>query len=186
MKLISKIIPFLFVLFSCSKQNNYHPFSDKELSFVSYSSGQTIRFVDTNNIVHTLTQKAFKREYHEFIGIYGSTGDFHESFSVQYSSSIDPDLGFFIGLNGKFYPYTLGNLNINFSNFIVDELVDSLNSLSAAISIAGNAYSNVYSLKAYKNGRTFTNIDTATIFYNRQYGIIQLLLPNGKSCTRVN
>jgi hypothetical protein len=109
MKAFIKIIAILFFLFSCSKKKTYQSFSEKELDFVSYSAGQTVRLIDTNNIVRTFVQDTLERGFHEFIDLYGRTHDFQELFSVRYRSDI---LGFLIGLSGKFYPYTLGELNI--------------------------------------------------------------------------
>lgn len=186
MKTINKIVPILFLLLSCTKDKTYRPFSEKELDFVSYSPEQTIRLIDTNNTVHTLVQDTLKREFSEFIGIYGRTHDFHETFFVQYSSTIEPSLGFSIGLSGKFYSYTLGELSIRFGNYLINTIVDSLKPSIPTLTITGTTYSNVYSLKAYEYGWSQNNTDTATMYYNRQYGVIQLLFPNGKSITRTN
>lgn len=187
MKALIKIIPILFFLFSCTKKNTYQSFSEKELDFVSYSTKQTIRLIDTNNTVRTLIQDTLERKFREFLGFYGRTHNFHESYSVRYFSiTPGPSLGFSIDLSGKFYPYALGELNIFFNDYIIVAIVDSLRPAAPALTISGTTYSNVYSLKAYKFGGTPNNTDTATMYYNRQYGIIQFLFPNGKSFTRTN
>ena len=185
MKILNKIVPVLFLLFSCTKDKVYKPFSERELDFVNYSVGQTIRLLDTNNAVHTFVQDTLQREFREFIGINGRTHDFHELFSVQYYSTIEP-LGFSIGISGKFYPYTLGELSIFFGDYMIIAIVDSLRPTMPTLTITGTTYSNVHSLKAYKYGWSPNNTDTATMYYNKQYGIIQFLFPNGKSFIRTN
>ena len=87
MKPFYKIIPALFFLFSCTRDKTYQTFTEKELDFVNYSQGQTVRMIDTNNTMLSFVQDTIKREFREFIGVYGKTQNFHELFWVQYSSN---------------------------------------------------------------------------------------------------
>ena len=186
MKPFYKIIPALFFLFSCTRDKTYQSFTEKELDFVNYSQGQTVRMIDTNNTMLSFVQDTIKREFREFIGVYGKTQNFHELFWVQYSSNINPPLGFSVSVSGKFYPYALGELGIRFENYLINVIVDSLKPPTPTLTIAGTTYSNVYSLKAYKYGSSPNNIDTARMYYNKQYGIIQFLFPDGKYIIRAN
>ncbi|MBL7741785.1 MAG: hypothetical protein JNK14_21375 [Chitinophagaceae bacterium] len=186
MKLFSKIVAILLLLSSCKKEKTYRPFSEKELDFVNYSPGQLIRFSDTNNVIHTFIQDTLRREFREFIGIYGRTNNLHETYWVLYYSPVESSLGFSVGVSGKFIPYNFGELNINFCGYIVEAIIDSLKPPTPALIIGGSTYVNVHTLKVYKYGSFPNNTDTATLHYNRQYGAIQLLLPGGKAVTRVN
>lgn len=174
-------------LFSCKKDKPvYKPFTDIELTFVSYSTGQNIKFIDTNNLSHNLSQSHYLREFAQFTGLSGKSNNFQEKYEVSFYSNNSSDLYLKLFLYGQFHPYTPGELIIDFSNYKVLCRADSLYSVINSIIINNNNYENVYSFKAYKNGIIVNNHDTATILYNKQYGVIRLLFPNGKTITRTN
>ncbi len=76
-------------------------------------------------------------------------------------------------------------MEINFNNYGVDATPDSLNAVNSIV-INGMAYNNVYSIKVYKQNPQFNSNDSATLYSNKQFGIIQLLFPDGKRIVRTN
>lgn len=177
----------ILVLFnSCKKKATYKSLSGTELDFVNYSPGQNLKFSDTNTIVQSFLHDTLIRVYQEFTGLYGNTYDFNENFEAGYYSAIDHSLRLDINLTGKFLPYTPGILNMNICGYAVYQVIDSLPPAIPSLTINSISYSDVHSLKAYKNAVFVNNTDTATLYCNRQYGVIQLLLPNGKAITRMD
>lgn len=168
------------ILTSCKKDKHYFKFSSKELDFVSYSEGQNIKFIDTNFIIYSLIQKAFVRNFHEQIGITGKTGNFIENYETSYISEGSVlAFGFSVSLNAGARP----SLYINFNSYGVYATPDSLSTINSIV-ISGVTYKNVYTIKAYKNDQFTNNNDTVTLYTNKEYGIIQLVFPNGKKIVR--
>lgn len=185
MKPILMITILLLGVYSCKKDKPvYRSFSEQELEFVSYAPGQTIKFIDTNQVIHTFLQDHFYRAFDEFVGMFGNTGDFQEEYEVAYNTSSSTSLYLTLFLYGGFYPYTPGELVIDFCTYKVQTNTAALLPAIDATTINGQTYTKVYSIKMYKNGAVANNSDTATLLYNRQYGVIQLKLPSGKTITR--
>ncbi len=184
------------ILTSC-KKDKYYKFSSKELDFVNYGEGQTIKVIDTNLITHTLVQRAYKREFHERWSTFTPSRQFSETYEVSYLTqpgTYTYSLGFSISLDKE-----RKTLDIDFNGYGLFANPDSLHPSISLISINGVNYSDVYTLKVYSlsgtaagtygqfvfiNGQYTRNTDTATLYHNRQYGVIQLLFPNGKRIIR--
>lgn len=171
---------------SCYDNDERYPFSEKELDFVTYKEGQNLKFIDTIGITHTLIQNDYEREFNELVGLYGGIG-FYEEYEVEYVRQ---------GNNGIWLQVDLesfqSRLNIQLWDYQVNRIADPSNSNSEpleinykSLMIDGNKYNNVYSLKATKKWASKNSTDTATLFWNREYGAIQLLFPNGKVVNRV-
>ena len=78
------VIIFTGLFSSCKKDKPVHKsFTDKELDFLSYSINQFIKFIDTNNITHELSQGHYLREFSQFGSLYGNTNDFHEKYEEE-------------------------------------------------------------------------------------------------------
>lgn len=181
MKLLIFTTATILTLASCKKDKIYNSFSSKELHFVSYTEGQSLKFIDTNLITYSLTQNVFLREFDEQIGLYGRTGFFSENYEVSYSSNGSTlAFGFNISLSTRSIP----SLHINFCDYGLYAAPDSILTTINSIVINGITYKNVYTIKGYKNEQYLNNNDTAILYHNKQYGIIQLLFPNGKRIVR--
>ena len=170
----------VLLFFSCKKDKIYHSFNEKQLVFVNYSNGQDLKFIDTSSVVQTIQQFQFHRDFREQVGLYGKTGVLSEEYEVIYSPG-NSDLDLRIGLGAQ-----LPFLDITFTSYHTTERLDSLKYTIPTITINGKNYSEVYTLKVYKNGQYINNNDTATLFHNKQFGVIQLLFPNGKKIIRTD
>ncbi|MEX2336410.1 MAG: hypothetical protein WD555_03970 [Fulvivirga sp.] len=174
-------------LSSCFNDSQYYPFSEKELDFVSYEEGQTLKFIDTSGITHILMQNKYKHKFDEVIGIYGSYGyseEYEVSYTMQNSATTWHNVYLATGLQSI--------LNIDLWGFGIYTMADPpgtprpLEVSYASLTIADKTYVNVYAFKASKQYGPQNTRDTATLFWNREYGAIQLLFPNGKTITRVD
>lgn len=171
------------MLFSCKKEKSYLKFTEKQLVFVNYTEGQNLKFIDTASVVHTLVQYKYLRSFHEHIGIYGKTGAFTEEYEAYYSAQNNGDIDLSVILNSKSLP----PLEISFASYATFATPDSITYTFPSLTINGKTYNEVYTLKMYKDGRYNTNPnDTATLFHNKEFGVIQLLFPNGKKIVRVD
>lgn len=197
MKYLLFVTALIMILTSCKKKDKYYKFSSKELDFVNYAEGQMIKFIDTNLISKTLVQRAYKRGFHERWSTFTSSGEFSETYEVSYltlTGIYTYSLGFSISLDKE-----RKTLDIDFNGYQLFANPDSLRPSISLISINGVNYSNVYKLKVYNqsgtvagtygqfvliNGQQVRNTDTATLYHNQQYGVIQLLFPNGKRIIR--
>jgi len=168
------------VFFSCKKEKTYHSFNEKQLVFVNYSNDQDLKFIDSSSIVQTIQQSQYHRDFREQVGLYGKTGVLSEEYEVAYSPG-NSDLNLHISLTA-WVPL----VDIAFASYQTSERLDLLNYTFPAITINGKGYSEVYTLKVYKNGQQINNNDTATLFHNKQFGVIQLLFPNGKKIIRTD
>lgn len=178
-------IMFLLLLTACfSKKDNY-PFSETELDFLAYDEGQNLSFIDTSGVTHALLQHEYKRDFYEVIGILGSQG-FYERYKLAYRPANENQPVLRLSLESH-----MSELNIDFFGYTINALVDppfshpSLAIIHESIAINGNSYEDVYTLTATRYPE-INKADTATLFWNKEYGILQLLLPNGKSVTRVD
>ena len=169
------------VLLSCKKEKTYVPFSEKELVFVNYSQGQQLKFIDTASSVHTLIQNNFRREFYELIGITGAKGTFVEKYEVSYVPQNAGDLSLFISQDAM-----MPSLNITFASYQAYAVPDSLSPTFSAVTVNGREYTEVYRLTMYKNGLYINNTDTAVLFHNKQFGVIQLQFPGGKKIMRTD
>jgi hypothetical protein len=168
------------IFFSCKKEKIYHSFNEKQLVFVNYSKGQNLKFIDTSLVVQTIQQFQFHRDFREQVGLYGKTGVLSEEYEVVYSPG-NSDLDLHISLMAQ-----VPVLDVTFASYRISQRLDSLNFTFPSITINGKSYSEVYTLKVYKNGQYINNNDTATLFHNKQFGVIQLLFPNGKKIIRTD
>lgn len=183
---IVSIAAALLVLFgfsSCEKDPNYIRFSEKELDFVSYKEGQMIEFIDTSGHINVLKQQDYNRDFFELFGFFGSHDEFVEQYWVSYGAlsggmslylSVEAEKG---GLGPGFSLSVNDFRNENWlSSFALPEIIMDVN---------GRAYENVYAIKLYKV-QNISKTDSATVFWNRQFGLLQMMYSNGKSITRVD
>ena len=171
------------MFFSCKKRSTYLRFSEKQLDFVNYSEGQIIKFIDTASTLQILKQNQYRRYFHEQIGILGRTGIFTEEYEVAYRAENNGGLGLQISVSA------LGrSLYVEIESYwnFYAIVLDSLQSTIPSLSVNGKIYRNVYPIKMYKHAQYIDNSDTATLFSNREYGIIQLVFPNGKKIVRAD
>ena len=190
-------VTVVLTIFSSCKKEKYYRFSPKELDFVNYSEGQDLNYLDTNLNRRALIQVTYKRDFHERYGMLIRTREFFETYEVLYHAGTSRyAMGFSIALDKEDK-----TLDIDFDGYEVFANPDSLYPSVSSVSINGVSYSNVYKLKAYNrsgsaagtygkflwvNGELVKNTDTATLFHNKQYGVIQLLFPNGKRVLRID
>lgn len=183
-KIVTIIIVLLITVgFSSCDKKKYFPFSEKELEFAAYAEGQKIRFIDTSHVLNELEQTHYSRIYIDFPGLFVT--DFIEKYYVEYSPVLSRTVPLSLELYGK-GPDNGGGVLLRFFGYYSSANPDSLAAANAPVTINGRNYVGVYSLKAYKQGPGFAKTDSAIIFFNKQYGVIQMLLPNGKSITRVD
>jgi hypothetical protein len=169
-------------LLSCKKEKTRLSFNDKQLAFVNYSKGQVLKFMDTASVLQTLEQSQFRRGFHEQIGFYGKTGNLIEEYEVSYYPAANGTVNLYVSLDASQAP----SLNLTFASYQTIARPDSLNYAFSTLPVNGKVYTDVYTLKMYKDGHYINNNDTATLFHNRQFGVIQLLFPNGKKIVRVD
>lgn len=176
----------LAVVFSCKKdKSGRQSFNEKELDFVSYTQGQAIKLIDSNNSFHLLNQNQYLRDFAPIASIFGSSQRFYEKYEVSFTSSTAPSLIVVdVRLYGKYEPYQPGTILINACNYIAYTSVDSLKPINSLV-VNGKNYLKVYPIKSSKDG-IFNSSDTATIFWNKEFGLIQLLFPTGKSISRTD
>jgi hypothetical protein len=168
------------ILLSCKKDKSYLRFTEKELVFVNYSTGQNLKFIDTAAVLQTLIQDQYTREFREQVGLYGRTGGLTEEYEVSYHAQ-NSDLDLHIQVDALNRSLSL-EIASYWNHIAVSP--DSLQPTIASMTISGKTYNDVYSLKMYKNAQYINNNDTATLFHNKQYGVIQLLFSNGKRIIR--
>jgi len=166
-------------LYSCRKERYYH-FTEKQLAFVNYTEGQPIKFIDTASVVHTLTQSSYVRKFREGFGIAGKNGHFTEEYQVTYYAPNNGNLDLYVHMKGAL-------LALSFTSYgVTDAFPDSLTYTYPTLTINGKEYNEVYTLKLIKNKPYLDKNDTATLFHNKEFGVIQLLFPNGKKIMRVD
>lgn len=181
MKTLLFVSVALLVLLSCTKEKHYHRFTGKELDFINYTERQTIKFIDTNTVIHTLEQKVYRRDFHETVSIYGRTGSFLERYEVLYQSLTGNSVGLDISFDKE-----QRTISVDFCNYKIFTTIDSLDQILPAVTINGTTYTDVYTMKVYKLGSYPGNSDTATLYHNKQSGVIQLLFPNGRRILRTD
>ena len=168
---------------SCKKEKSYLHFTDKQLVFVNYSKGQSLKFIDTTSVVQTLTQESYRREFREQVGLYGKTGALTEEYEVLYRAENNGSLGLQIDVDALSRSLSL-EIASYWNQIALNP--DTLQPPFSSLSINGKTYDDVYALKMYKNGQYVNSTDTATQLHNKEYGVIQLLFPNGKRIIRVD
>lgn len=167
---------------SCRKKKYLH-FTDKQLVFVNYAKYQHLKFFDTTSVLQTLVQQSYRREFHEQVGIYGKTGELTEEYEVLYRAENNGSLGFQVGVDVLSPSLTL-EIDSYWNHITLNP--DSLQPAFSSLTINGKTYNDVYVLTMYKDAQYVNSVDTATLFHNKQYGIIQLLFPNGKKIIRAD
>ena len=183
------IVLLVIGLASCRKEKTiYNYFTEKELDFVSYADGQDIKIIHSTGVTHVLWQSLYKREFSKLRkGWFDRTAKFQEQYEVGFNSATNsPFLSIRLYLYSEFLSYTPGQIAISVNEYKSNTQARSLNAPASEITINTVNYKNVYRFKAYKNGITVNNADTATIYWNKQNGFIQLLFPDGKSVTRMD
>ena len=165
---------------SCKKKKTYLNFTDKQLVFVNYSKGQNLKFIDTTSVLQTLIQDKYRREFHELVGLYGKTGALTEEYEVLYRAN-NGSLGLQISMDAL-----NSSLSLEIASYWnhIAMNPDSLQPAIPFLTINGKTYNDVYLLKMYKNAQYINSSDTATLFHNKEYGVIQLLFPDGKVIVR--
>lgn len=185
---------YLFILLvvclsSCKKDKTiYNSFTEKELDFVSYAEGQDIKIIDSIGAAHILGQSHYMREFKKLgNGWFDWTTKFQEQYEVGFNAlTISPLISIRLFLYSEFHNYSSGRVTITINNYSVSSVARDINPPVNNIVVNSINYQSVYSFKAYKDGIQVNNSDTATIYWNKQYGFIQLLFPNGKSFTRTD
>ncbi len=184
------IIALLIIGFtSCKKEKTiYNYFTEKELDFVSYADGQDLKIIDSAGVTHELWQSLYNREFSKLRnGWFDRTTKFREQYEVGFNSVTNsPFLSIRLYLYSEFLGYTPGQIAIAVNEYKSDTQARSLSAPASEITINAVNYKNVYRFKAYKDGIRVNNADTATIYWNKQNGFIQLLFPNGKAFTRTD
>jgi hypothetical protein len=180
--LIIGIIGTIFFL-SCKKEKSNLHFTEKQLVFVNYSKGQNLKFIDTTSVLQTLTQESYRREFREQVGLYGKTGALTEEYEVLYRAENNGGIGFHIDVDALNRSLSL-EIDSYWNHIALN--LDSLQPTISSLTINGKTYNDVYLLKMYKNAQYINSTDTATLFHNKEYGIIQLLFPNGKRIIRAD
>lgn len=170
------------VFLSCKKDKTYFHFTDKQLVFVNYSQGQQLKFIDTNSVLQPLKQDSYKREFREQLSFFGGTAAFTETYQVSYIAP-NNSIGMQVHVAS---PSGALSLEINSYWSYAPLVIDSLQPALSSLVISGKTYDDVYLLKLYKNALYVNSTDTATLFINKQYGVIQLRYPNGKTITRAD
>lgn len=170
------------IVFSSCTKKNYLYFSEKQLVFVNYSKGQDLKFVDTASLLQTLSQNEYHRDFREQLGVLGKTGNFIEEYEVGYRAQNNGSLGLHISVSAN------SSVSLEFASYSSNLLMspDSLQSTIPSMAINGKTYTDIYMLKMYKNYQDINNSDTATLFHNKEYGVIQLLFADGKKIMRVD
>jgi hypothetical protein len=169
------------ILFSSCKKKSYLYFSQKQLVFVNYSKGQDLKFIDTASLLQPLSQYKYRREFREQVGLFGKTGALLEEYEVAYRGENSGSFGLQISVNA-----ISRSLSIEFASYFNNVTSpDSLQSTFPSMSINGKTYTDIYTLKMYKN-LDLNNSDTATLFHNKEYGVIELLFPDGKKIVRAD
>lgn len=155
-------------------------FSDKQLDFVNYTSGQSLKFLDTLSVLQTLNQYSYRREFDQVISITGGTSTFVEDYEVHYAPMGNGDIDLHVSQDAS----STSTVFLTFASYQTFVRADSLLPSFSALTINGKVYTNVYTLKMFKDGQYVNNNDTATLFHNRQFGAIQLLFSTGKKIVR--
>jgi hypothetical protein len=169
------------ILFSSCKKKSYLYFSQKQLVFVNYSKGQALKFIDTASLLQPLSQYKYRREFREQVGLFGKTGALLEEYEVAYRGENSGSFGLQISVNA-----ISSSLSIEFASYFnIVTSPDSLQSTIPSMIINGKTYTDIYTLKMYKN-QDLNNSDTATLFHNKEYGVIELLFPDGKKIVRAD
>jgi hypothetical protein len=182
MKWIVSLVSFLIFFAACKKQEVYHAFTSQEEDFISYRKDQPLKFVDTSGVTQTLSQLYYRREYLQVRSGFLPSGIFYEWYNVDYFCA--EKTNFSLGVSASAPPYHWVEINFELYNRIIN--LDSLPEKKDNILINGSGYNGVYRMKMNKGYGLLNTADTATLFYNKEYGVIQLLFPNGKSITRTN
>ena len=167
---------------SCKKEE-YLRFTEKQSIFVNYEKDQVLKFIDSSLNIQTLEQTKFRRDFHETRTLYGGTGNFYEQYEVSYRPRDNGDLFFNVKVQREF----ACSLDITFFTFNTrDVCIDSLPAPIPSISINGKTYTDVYLVKMYGGSNFPNSIDTATLYHNKQFGVIQLLFRDGKKIVRTD
>jgi hypothetical protein len=167
---------------SCDEDEEKIRFTEKELGFVSYEKNEDFKVIDTSGVVQKLKQKEYSRRFHETSGflIYNQ-----ETYRVSYLSDGAKAISLSLYVSAQIDDYRGGDLAIRMLGMVAFAQPNSLPAPTASIAVNGTEYKNVHVVKAQP---AFTTVPwpEATIFWNREYGFIQLVLPNGKSITRID
>src|SRR5687767_2726947 len=155
---------------SCKKEKSYLHFTDKQLIFVNYSKDQTLKFIDTTSVLQTLIQESYQREFRKQVGLYGETGALTEEYEVLYRAENNGSLGFQVHVDALNRSLSL-EIESYWNHIALNP--DSLRPAASSLTINGKTYNDVYLLTMYKNAQYVNSTDTATLFHNREYGIIQ-------------
>lgn len=174
------IIAMLFVtaVAACNKDRNNVYIEEELRIFLSYEKFESAKFLDTFNYTHTLKQLDYQLEfkrppsanpyglsikkYERYLADYG----FHElNFSVRVQAPNSFDIvmyGYRIGL-GAIIPPPLASVTVN-----------------------GKTYTNVYPFVALNYISNTVPPAQAIMYWNKEYGLIQLLFPSGKAIVRLD
>jgi hypothetical protein len=179
MKQILIIALIVTALSACFKKKTYHAITEEALAFVSYKQEQTLKFTDTNNLPVTLPQEDYSREFHQQISIYGGTGHFTEEYSVSYYAHdfSSPLIDLSLRVTGA-------SFSIIMCSYLASGEAKKITAVPS-LTINGKTYSNVYSI-AMQAMYGAPPHPQAILYWNKEYGAIQLLFPSGKAVTRID
>ena len=170
------LIIFVFFIFSsCCKESievNRYNLSDEEKMFIPYLNNQTIPFYHSNsfdfNVKVTNLDTEFLRTKTEHCGEnYVS----YEIKTAQLQSEI-PELNISISITSKVFNPII-SININ-NSFLQKDITDGPD--FDTLSIDNMNYLDVYQIE--NNISDTTIIYPEKVFYNRTYGIIQIIMTN--------
>lgn len=176
-------------LASCLSANDddMNPLSGNELDFVSYEQGETIKLEDTTGFVHQMDQSAYGNKFTQRTGWWGSVG-FYETYRVRFTST--DSAHFYLAVDVDAHS---SYLYVRLSGYTAEIIVEPRSSNVEPLQknydtyiIDGKSYNDVYTLKMFKAFESKDSPDTAKLFWNREYGAIQLLFPDGKTIIRVD
>ena len=175
------ILTVLLVAFAgCKKDIHIFPFDSRQSDFANYSRGQVLKFIDTASSQKTLNQIIYNRDFWRPNGDAKRSITEFERYTAMYESN-DKTLSIDLYTEANAPKPVFIRVNHYFAKFLSTEVDHAY----STININGVSYSNVYKIKMIKMSSPDAS-DTATLFHNREYGVIQVLFPNGKAITRID
>ncbi|AHM63384.1 hypothetical protein D770_25705 [Flammeovirgaceae bacterium 311] len=180
--IVTLAFPLIFTACFGANDNIKYHFDEEQLDFIAYDEGQSLSLIDTIGVRYVLNQNEYKRDFRKVIGYWGVEGHY-EYYQVDFSPSDNHKPRLTVEL------YTEdSHLWIEFWGYTVYAPVKhntgndpQFKDIYQSINIDGKIYEDVYKLIAYKDDHMN---ESATLFWNKEHGVIQLLLSNGKTVTR--
>jgi len=179
------ILLLLLGLYSCDNKR-YYEFTAEEAEFMAYEKGQIIKFKDTSDVTHIMEQTKHLIGYFEDNHIFGT--DFIKEYEVTYQSISDPSFIHAVVVGADHSKFS-GGVNVRLGEYQAPDpySTTTLSLPTLKETINGKEYTKVHKLKAIRwRGYRPPLSDTATMYFNKEYGLLKVLFPSGKSITRVD